>query len=177
MSRNIRPIFITFIIAILAVPVLSGQQPGQMVAAPVPAQIIAGKNAFVSNAGMDAFVFDTLKRAAEPDRPYNQLYISMKSWGRYNLVAAPSDADLIFEIQFTAPLLNCGNLPTYAPQLGLRIVDAKTHFTLWTLVEPVEGAFRKSTWDKNFDQAMNNLMEDLKKLTGTTAAPAEKSQM
>jgi hypothetical protein len=33
------------------------------------------------------------------------------------------------------------------------------------LNEAVEGAFRKATWVKNFDQGLGTLMDDLKKLS------------
>ena len=73
----------------------------------------------------------------------------MKSWGRYELVASPADADLVFELRFTAPIADFGKTAIYEPQLGLSIFDTKTHFVLWTLTEPVQGAFRKATWEKN----------------------------
>ena len=88
----------------------------------------------------------------------------MESWGRDELVAAPADADLVFEIRFTAPL-TCSSGSGYVPQLDLAILDAKTHFLLWTFTELVEGAFKKATWERNFSQGMASLMADIKKLT------------
>ena len=161
-------------LAVISVAFLEAQQPAE--AAPVPAQILTSKKAFVSNAGLDSLSAAALKREGDPDRPYRQFYAAMKSWGRYELVTAPGDADLVFEIRFTAPLDTCGNSTCYAPQLGLAILDAKTHFTLWTLVEPVNGAFRKATWDKNFNQGMTDLMNDLKKLAGPTPSTADSAK-
>ena len=63
-------------------------------------------------------------------------------------------------------------MTTYEPQLNLSILDAKTHFRLWTLVEPVGGAFRRVTWDKNFADGMSRLMNDLKKLAERADAAA-----
>ena len=37
---------------------------------------------------------------------------------------------------------------TYGPEFNLAIVDAKTHVRLWTLVGPVDGAFRKATFEE-----------------------------
>ena len=31
---------------------------------------------------------------------YNEFYAAMKSWGRYELVSSPADADMVFEIRF-----------------------------------------------------------------------------
>jgi hypothetical protein len=54
----------------------------------------------------------------------------------------------------------------------LTIVDRNSHFALWSLTEPVQGAFRKATWLKNFDQSLGNLMDDLKKLAGPSPSRA-----
>jgi hypothetical protein len=79
----------------------------------------------------------------------------MKSWNHYEIVDSPADAELIFEI---------GNLA---------IVDAKTHVRLWTLAGPVDGAFRKATFEKNLNEGLSLLMEDLKKLSTPVAVRAE----
>ncbi len=113
------------------------------------------------------------KRAGQPDQAYNRFYLAVQNWGRYELVSTPGEADLVFEIRFTAPLYYSGTLPTYEPQFGLNIVDAKTHFLLWSLAEPVEGAFRKATWHKNFDQGLDLLMADLKRVSAPTVANIE----
>ena len=100
----------------------------------------------------------------------------MKSWGRYELVDAPSDADLVFTIRFIAPLTDCGKVTAYSSQLELTILETKSHFLLWTVAEPVEGAFRKTTWEKNFGQGITNLLDDLKKLSGQPAAKIQDPQ-
>jgi hypothetical protein len=138
--------------------------------APVPPQIVAAKRAFISNAGIDAQSLATFKRAGEPDEPYNEFYAAAKSWGRYELVSSPADADLIFQIRFTAPLFGCGNIDSYAPQLAMTILDAKTHFVLWSLSAPVQGAFKKDTWDKNFAKGIASIMDDLKRLANPLVA-------
>jgi len=113
---------------------------------------------FVSNAGMDASLI--FNGVSGPDEPYNQFYAAMKNWGRYELAADPSDADLVFEIHYDS-----------YDQLQLSILDAKTHFTLWHLMQLVGAANLKSTKERNFTQAMANLMDDLKKLTTQPAVP------
>jgi hypothetical protein len=59
------------------------------------------------------------------------------------------------------------------PQSHLLPASNKTHFILWTLTAPVQGAFRKATWLKNFDQGLNALMDDLKKLSAPSVATGE----
>jgi hypothetical protein len=150
---------------------LSAQQAKDAIPGPVPAQIPAAKKVFIANGGVDGTALEACRRAGEPDQPYNHLYAAMKGWGRYELVDFPADADLVFEISFTAPSVQCGTSTCYGPQLGLAILDRKTHFKLWTITEPVEGAIRKATWLKNFDQAMTTLVEDIKHLDSQPKAP------
>jgi hypothetical protein len=117
--------------------------------APIPAQIITAKKAFIANGGVDATSLAAFRRAKEPGEPYNQFYLAMKSWGRYELVGTPGEANLVLELSFSSPISDCVKLTSYEPQLKLAIFDRETHFRLWTLTEPVEGAYRKPTWDKN----------------------------
>lgn len=84
------------------------------------------------------------RKEGEVDKTYNHFYAAMKAWGRYTLVDNPDDADQVFEIRFITWLSGTGKIDSFTPELLLTIVDAKTHFTLWTVAEPVEGAFLKS---------------------------------
>jgi hypothetical protein len=65
----------------------------------------------------------------------------MKSWGRYQLVGNPEDADLVFEIRLTvfrpqrSQPLGGGNNEAYDSQFQLTIRDVKTHVILWGLTE------------------------------------------
>jgi hypothetical protein len=129
------------------------------------------RKVFISNAGADIVSQAAFKRAGEPDQAYTHFYSATQSWGRYEIVSAPADADLVFEIRFTAPISGCETC--YQPQMGLTILDTKTHFILWTLTAPVQGAFRKATGLKNFDQGLNALMDDLKKLSAPSVATGE----
>jgi hypothetical protein len=97
----------------------------------------------------------------------------MKSWARYDLVAAPADADLVIEIRFTANPIGSGSDSSYAPPLDLAILDVKTHFRLGSITAPVQGAIRKSTWDKNFAKGMAELVEDLQNLTTQSVASGD----
>jgi hypothetical protein len=62
-------------------------------------------------------------------------------------------------------------------QLEAAIFDARTRFLLWSVSEPVQIANRKAIWLKNFNKAMDALMDDIKELavSGATAImqPAE----
>ncbi|MFZ0299893.1 MAG: hypothetical protein WAM13_16195 [Candidatus Sulfotelmatobacter sp.] len=158
-------------VALIVVPGMRGQQTKKPTGgAPVPSQIGAAHKVFISNAGADVNAQAAFKRAGDPEEAYNDFYVAMQSWGRYELVTSPADADLVFEIRFTSPMYMNGNLATYQPQFGLRVLDVKTHFLLWSLAEPVEGAFRKDTWLKNFSHGLDALMADLSKLSALPSA-------
>jgi len=102
-----------------------------------------------------------------PNRAYDQFYAAMKSWGRYELVLAPSEADLILEIQFTYQM-EAGNSLTH---FKLVVRDPKTNVRLWTLTKYVEPAGMSKNRERNCNVAMNALVEDLKNLvSGTPAA-------
>ncbi len=155
--------------ALIVVPALVGQ-PAKDATAPVPAQIVAAHKVFIANAGADIAALAIFKRAGEPDQAYDRFYSAMQAWGRYELVSSPGEADLVLEVRFSAPMYYNGTLATYEPQFGVRILDAKTHFLLWSLAEPVQGAFREATWLKNFAHGLDALMDDLKKLSAPTAS-------
>ena len=166
---------VAFTAALIVIPALHGQ-PAKDTTAPVPSQIAAAHKIFIANAGADTASQEIFKRAGEPDQAYDRFYSAMQAWGRYEIVSAPGEADLVLEIRFTAPMYYNGSLPIYEPQFGVRILDAKTHFLLWVLTEPVEGAFRKATWLKNFDHGLDAIMDDLKKISAPATASGEPSK-
>jgi len=129
--------------------------------APIPAQILSAKKAFIGNAGGE----ESRLFSGGPDRAYNQFYAAMKSWGRYELVATPADADLLFEIQATFPY----SVPQ-VPRFQVAIRDPRTHAALWAFVEWVEPAGLQSNRDKNFDAALNRIVSSLQELVAAPAA-------
>jgi hypothetical protein len=153
-------------IAVDAAPQDAGKPA--MVNAPVPAALQTAKRVFLGYAGVDGMSISSFRRAGDINQPYTWFYAAMKNWGRYELVGSPTDADLVFEISFAAPLVGADKLATFAPYLRLEILDAKTHFVLWTIVAPVEGAYRKETWEKNFHAGVTSLVSDLRNVAGET---------
>jgi hypothetical protein len=65
-------------------------------------------------------------------------------------------------------LLPLGKTAIYEPQLGLSIFDTMTRFVLWTFTEPVQGGFRKLTWEETVHQGMESLLDEIKKLGHST---------
>lgn len=103
------------------------------------------------------------------DRPYNQFYAAMKSWGRYELVSSPADADVFFEISFVLSVSDSLSSQRYYPQLRLVIRDPKTNAILWAFLIHADWAILQGNRDKNFDAAMTKLVESLQKV----ATPAQ----
>ncbi len=136
-------------------------QTAQAPAAPLPSQILTAKKVFISNAGGD---FDSSLWSGGPDRAYNEFYAAIRSWGRYQLVAAPGDADMVFELSLIGT-------PLPAAQFRLVLLDTKTHVLLWTESEGIPVGLKK-TRDRNFDTAINNLVSDLKALVAQPGAAA-----
>ena len=121
---------------------------------PVPTQILTGKKVFISYKESDA-------DPGAPNLTYNEFYSLMKTWGRYELVGAPADADLIFEIAYISGITDA--------QIRLSIVDPKTHVVLWPFVQHVESSAREKGRRKKFDSSMEDLIDDLKKIAAPSA--------
>jgi hypothetical protein len=145
------------------------QQPASVAIAPVPPPLLHAKTIFISNAGADSGLFPH-PFTGDPDRAYNEFYANVESWGRYELVAAPAEADLVFELRLVAP-----SGPSNAdkskgasdplPMLRLVIYDRPTHYVLWALTESIAPAALQKTHDHNFDEAVANLVLDAGRLT------------
>jgi len=136
---------------------------------PIPPALAAAKRIFISNAGADSGLFPE-PFSGDTDRGYTQFFAALKTTGQFDLVADPSDADLVLELQLIAPNgPSSGNKQNGAsdpvPMFRLKIYDRKTHYILWTLTESIEVALLQKTHDRNFDQALSNILLDFQQLT------------
>jgi hypothetical protein len=146
-----------------------GQEPMVPTTAPVPQALMKAKKIFLSNAGADSGLFPH-PFSGDPDRAFNQFYADVVSWGRYQVVATPAEADLVFELQLSAP-----SGPSNAdkskgasdplPMFRLVIYDRPTHYILWALTESVAPAEKQKAHDHNFDEALASLVLDAGRLT------------
>jgi len=156
------------------VSVCTAQQVAAVPPAPLPSQIASAKKAFISNAEgeeLDPRVF--FVSTMGPTQPYDKFYAAIKSGGRFDLVSAPADADLILEIRFSYELgaNNAGG----DSDLRVAIRDPKTNVLLWALSRHVvaSGGFHfGEKRETNFDQAMAALVGDLNLLASPTVALA-----
>ena len=128
--------------------------------APVPSQIFTAKKIFISNVGTP---FDSNVWSGGSIRIYNEFYAAMKSWGRYELIAAPGEADLVLDVD-VVPSSSSADW-----KFKLEILDPKTRIVLWTQYEPMKITPLQKSRDKNFDETIGKLVVDLKKLTAQPA--------
>ena len=170
--------FLLLCAALLFAAAASAQAPPASAAslAPVPPALLNAKTVFISNAGADSGLFPH-PFSGDPDRPYNQFYSAMQSWGRYEIVGDPSQADIVIELQLIAPPgPSSGNKVNGAsdplPMFRLVIYDRKTHYVLWALTESIMVAYIQKTHDNNFDTALMALTQDLKRVTSAPASTA-----
>jgi hypothetical protein len=161
----------------LLIPALHAQ-PTPSPRGPVPTPIATAHKIFIANGGMDAFSLQAFEELGlNGTDAYDAIYTAVKSWGQPELVAAPADADLVLVVRFTAPLVGEGGGWSFQHifantkwqfQTQVTLYDAKTHFPLWTLTQPVRPANLKGTWRKNIASANAALAGDLKSLLPPT---------
>lgn len=180
MTKRLRAVVLCagFVMSLRCDHLCAAQQSKQVPAAPVPSLILAAKKVFIANGGGDESLFDTPQYSGGPDRLYNEFYAAMKSWGRYELVGTPGEADLVFEIRLTilqpsrsAPLGQQN--PQYDSQFHLAIRDVKTQETLWGLTEHAQTAILQSNRDKNFEQALAGILSELRRIAGPAQSAAK----
>ena len=147
---------------------MQAQQSAYTQPGPVPPAITSARTLFVSNAGADSGLFPE-PFSGDPNRAYTEFYSGLKASGKYEIVGDPSEADLVLELQLTAPngpskgsKVNGASDPV--PMLRLVVYDRKTHYVLWAMTESIEIAFRQKTHDKNFDTALDSVMDQLGQL-------------
>ena len=172
----IKRILCVTLTVLLGGPIMEAQpKKGDPSPAPVPMQIRTTRKAFISNLGAQ-FNARQLGGAigrgnynVAPNRHYDLFYAAIKNWGRYDLTVTPTEADLVLEISFAQPIVRDDVLQGSGgssddPQFKLSILDAKTHFVLWTLIEHVEFASLPGNRVKNFDQGIADLVQEFKDL-------------
>lgn len=148
---------------LVVIPTTQAQQSTSALGAPVPQQILSARSVFVSNGGGSNY-FDTF--TGGPNRAYSTLYTDLQQANRYELVSAPVQADLIFEIRAIAPAAGDGDTYGYNPQLLLNVRDPKTNAVLWTTSDNVRALGTQKHRDRGFDQSVAVLLDKFGKVTG-----------
>jgi len=139
----------------LFVPIATSQQPAAIPSAPLPSQILHAKKIFIVNAEGDNDVRIS-KYVGGTNGIYDQFYADVKTVGRFELVSAPADADVVFAVNLTVFAV----VPGY-PRFRLAILDPKTNILLWTMSEPVDSAILAKTARRNIAQSLSRLTQDI----------------
>jgi hypothetical protein len=145
----------TFLLALS----LGAIQPPDVPSAPIPVQILSAHKVFIANG-------ESTGRHWPPTLVYDSFYAGMKSWAKYELVSTPVEADVVLDVRYLE-----GIYPASTERVQILVLDPKTHVTLWQFMEPIQNWARDDTGRKNFESAMNALINDVKKLT---AGPDDK---
>jgi hypothetical protein len=132
--------------------------------AQVPNPILKGKRAFISYE-LGAVTAFPDKYSGGPERAYSEFYNQMQTWGRYELVNDPKDADLVFAVRFVAE-------EAY-PQIRLGITNSQG-ISLWGFVEAIDPAIFKKHRDASFSATVKLLVADVQTLTGPGESAADK---
>jgi hypothetical protein len=124
-------------------------------AAPIPVQIINGKNVFIAN----LLAENGLIAPVTEHRGYDAFYAAIKNGRQYHLVATPGDADLVFQL-------------STADGLQLTIIDPHTNIALWSIRGGVPSPHSHSISDveKAIQSSTAALAFDLQKLIASAAA-------
>jgi hypothetical protein len=144
-------------LALFAAPTLRAQTP-----IPLPAQLSAAHTVFLASAGAPALA---AKENLGTATMYSSMFHALSTDQRLQLVPSPAAAELSMEVSI---LVTSTGMPgTFGvPSLRLAIYDTKTHSLIWTIDEPLEGAFREKTFEHNLDEAANKIAADLESLAG-----------
>lgn len=132
--------------------------------APLPAIIVNAQKVFLTNGGGS-------------DLAYDAFYSQMKQWGKYQIVGAPDDADLIVELAYRVEhggtrvwsstntydnTTQVHSAQIVDPQLVLTIYDAKSKNSLWSTVDHRRLARRQKNREKETINSAERLVEELK---------------
>ena len=155
---------------------LAAAQAVTQPAPPPPAQIASAHTVFLTKGTDDPnFPIDSTQS-------YNDLYAALKAWGHYQLVSAPDQADLVFQLRGVAPIAGVagtdGTVSSYtSPAFQLFIRDPKSNVKLWTITSPVTLAGRNQTFARWVSISETNLVSRIKVLGGQPLSAAETNDL
>jgi hypothetical protein len=125
---------------------------------PAPVQFSTAKTVFLAK--------DETFDETEGYKAYQKLYSALNAH-RLQIVDAPARADLNLEVSLVEYMRDVSKgSSSNGMVLRLRVRDTKTGLLLWTFDENVEGAFRQSTFEKNLDTAISEVLNDWDMLAG-----------
>jgi len=159
----------------------SAQKPASVSSGPVPPAIIQAKSVFVSNSGSDRDLFPGIYSEGrelpylfngDEGRPYSEFYSALSATGDYKLLSDPAPADLVLELQLRAHPAPVNGAPGPLAEFRLIVYGSQTHFVLWTITQAVEPAILQKNREKNFEIALNAVLNEFLTIAGKSPSPA-----
>jgi hypothetical protein len=164
----------TLALLLASTPLTRAQQTTP--AAPVPSQIQQAQTIFLTNSGSDPnFPIDATKA-------YNDIYAALQTWGRYELVNSPNQADLVFQLKGIAPITdvsgNRGDVYSItSPAFQLTILDPKSNIALWTITSPVNVTGKNQVLARWVSISETNLVSRVKVVADQSLSPDETADL
>lgn len=146
----------------LLVPSVAVAQKSPTAAAPpgpIPDQILNAKSVFIANLGTDYRGIEYLGTKLARTAPYDEFYGAVSNMGHFKLVSSPGQADIVLGISLT------GSSNLTPAHLKLVILDPRTSVPLWSLLENIPSAGRKTSGQQAFTEGIARIVNDLKQLT------------
>ena len=144
--------------------------------APLPAAVAHARKVFLLNGQTTAQ--DLTKNGNI--LAFDTLYADMKSWGKYELVDSPKDADIVIELQYRPYSEGSRSFGVYNPStntvqtrsvavvgadFALVIYEARSKEQLWSVSDACGSARRVKNQQKEVIKSIGRLVEGLKTRT------------
>ena len=148
---------IAVVLAAIASPAIA--QSGSV---PVPAEFASAHTLFLSCGGAPLLAS---REKEGVTMLYTSAYHALSSAGHYRLTSTPADSDITAVISLEDRLSGVSyGSSAEADFIQLAVYDTKTHALLWNIDEPVDGAIRKASFQKNIDASVAKIVADLNSL-------------
>ncbi len=159
-------------VALMLSPVFT-QLQALAAASPVPTAILSAKNIFISNGDQTATSFLSLLLAIPTGLARSSTRPS-RALARSSSLTTQRTPILYWNCSLRRPMVprraaSRNGAADPLPMFRLVVYDRKTHYVLWTLTRSVEFAFRQKMHDRNFDDALNLLLDDFLAVAGKQA--------
>jgi hypothetical protein len=140
-------------------------------------RLLSAKNIYIADDGADQHFPGSSYEAA------HAFAASLRTWGRYNLVSTPAQADVVLQIRsgihtsYVADTDDNYGSYVYHPYFRLTIAEPDTLDPLWVITVPVLTGRRKGDKADLFNVSAGTLTSQLKLLTNTPLTARETADL
>ena len=141
--------------------------------APLPSAVVQAKKAFLLN-GQTSSQYLTKNGNA---LAFDTLYADMRTWGKFDLVDSPANADIVIELQYRPYSAGSRSFGVYNPSsdtvqthavdrfgadFALVVYDARSKDQLWTVTDPPGAARTVKNQQKEVIKSIDRLVDRIK---------------